>query len=500
MKKIVCLLTICLIGLALNAQRLDSSPFKLTCDPFNPEDSTGQLVWNLLNNYEIYSHFGREGEMRGNKTYASQLKSLFDEHAMVTNDLGTYEQLTQKVTISEYVETGLAKGYQKFLLVAEKKIFEANRSSETEDYIGYVQVFKIFSDTARLKKEYDLGMLYELEIRFWGDSLQAAISNITVVENKVYEKYMLSGYGYHGNSQLLISNNLGRLLTFKEPPKPKEPKQSKSGFYLHAGYLFTDYLNPEAIKGNLNPNTRFSGSEFGYVGGLQYQIGFGDKDLFGILFGVEYELNYYQIDHSDILFEYTLDCDGKPLRDLEGSPYDKKLVEVSSYSENGDITYIRPEVGLFLNLGLAEGFNLQLFGLVGNSFIANKSYKANALVSYTGYLGDFTLSERPELGFYKDLEVEFDNNLQTLQSFMFYRIGATADINLAKWLAFSIMAEYRGSMTYALRFRQFNCAFLDPADSRTFVSQFDYANASRFYNAFGLQAGFKIFIKEKKKQ
>jgi hypothetical protein len=83
---------------------------------------------------------------------------------------------------------------------------------------------------------------------------------------------------------------------------------------------------------------------------------------------------------------------------------------------------------------------------------------------------------------------------------MFYRLGATLDINLAKWLAFSLMGEYRGSMTYAMRFREFNCAFLDPADERTFVSQFDYLNKSRFYNAIGVQAGFKIYIKEKKKQ
>jgi len=55
-------------------------------------------------------------------------------------------------------------------------------------------------------------------------------------------------------------------------------------------------------------------------------------------------------------------------------------------------------------------------------------------------------------------------------------------------------------MTYALRFREFNCAFLDPADERTFVTQMDQLSASRYYDAIGIQAGFKIFIKEKKRQ
>jgi hypothetical protein len=482
------------------AQGQDLNANKIVCDPFNPEDTTGQIVWDLVNSYEKHSHFARESEMRGNKSYAEALTKLFNDQAMVPNDLGTFEQLIQKVSIADYAAAGLGKGGQKFFLVTEKKPFEATRAPESDDYIGYLRVFKIFSDTARLGKEYDLGLLYELEIRLWGDSLQAEISNITLVDNKIYERYMLSGFGYHGNSDLLISNNLNKLIVYKEPPKPKVPKQTKSGFFLHGGYLFTNYLYPEAINGNQNPNTSFSGSEYGYVAGLQYQKVYGEKGFFGILFGLEYEMNFYEFQHNNIRLTYTLDCDGNPLKDLEGNPYDSRMVNVSNYSEQGEITFIRPEVGLFFNLGLGKGANVQLFGLVGNAFISSKSYTASATVSYTGFANGLELNNRPELGFYQDKEVDFNGDLANLQSFMFYRLGASLDINLAKWLAFSILGEYRGSMTYALRFREFNCAFLDPADSRTFVSKFDYANASRFYDAFGIQAGFKIYIKEKKKQ
>ncbi len=482
------------------AQQKNAATNTITSDPFNPEDTTGQLIWNLVNRYETYSHFAREDEMRGNKSYAEGLLSLFNQQAMVPYDLGTAEQLLQKVSIADYAAAGLSKGGQKFFLVIEKKIFEATRTSEKEDYIGYVRLFKIFSDTARINKEYDLGMMLELEIRLWGDSLRAEISNITLVDNKIYERYMLSGFGYHGNSDLLISNNLNNLIIYKAPPKSKVPKQTKSGFLLHGGYLFTNYLYPEAINGNQNPNTSFSGTEYGYVAGLQYQKVYGEKGFFGILFGVEYEMNAYDFEYNNIQLSYTLDCDGNPLKDLEGNPYDRRLVDVSNSVEQGEITFIRPEVGLFFNLGLGKGANVQLFGLVGNAFIASKSYNAMATVSYTGFANGLELGNRPELGFYEDLEVTFNGDLANLQSFMFYRLGASLDINLSQWLAFSILGEYRGSMTYALRFSEFNCAFLDPADPRTFVSKFDYANASRHYKAFGIQAGFKIYIKEKKKE
>jgi hypothetical protein len=502
MKHILILILFFTFSLPGKAQVENSSSTTLTCDPFNPEDTTGQMVWELVNRYEIYSHFAKENEMRGNKSYAEGLKSLFNEQAMVPNDLNptSLEQLLQQVSIKDYASSGLAKGGQKFFLVTEKKLFEASRSTDSEDYIGYVRVFKIFSDTARLKKEYDLGVMYEMEIRLWGDSLQAEISNITLVDNKIYEHYMLSGFGYHGNSDLLITNNISSLLTYKEPPKPKVPKQTKSGFFLHGGYLFTNYLYPENITGNQNPNTSYSGTEYGYVAGLQYQKVYGEKGFFGILFGVEYEIDYYDFEYNNIRLNYTLDCDGNTLKDLEGNLYESKQVDVSSYAEKGEISLIRPEVGLFFNLGLGKGANLQLFGLVGNAFISSKSYDATATVSYTGYANGLELTDRPELGFYNDLQVDFSNDLANLQGFMFYRLGASLDLNLSKWLAFSILGEYRGSMTYALRFREFNCAFLDPNDPRTFVSKFDYTNVSRFYDAFGIQAGFKIYIKEKKKQ
>jgi hypothetical protein len=392
--------------------------------------------------------------------------------------------------------------YQPYTLISERNTFTAKRQDTTEEYIGYARVFKVFSDTARLYKQYEKGVMYEFEIRINTDSLTGVISNITLIDNKIYTNYLISGFGYQGNSRMLVSNNLNKLVSYKEPPKPKISKWTKSGFVLHGGYLFTNYLSPERFSNNLNQSTGFSGNEYGYVAGLQYQKVYGDNGLFGILFGVEMEINYYDFNYNALRFEYFTDCDGNPLVDLEGGAYDKKEVLVNNYQETGEMTYIRPEIGLFLNLQLGRASNFQLFGTVGNAFILESNYDATATVSYTGFDQDFpdVPVTEPNLGFYQDLEVPFSGEHQNLQNFFFYRFGATLDFKLANWLAFSILAEYRGSMTYAMRFREFNCAFLDPADQRTFVSKFDYLNTSRYYNAIGVQAGFKIMIKEKKPQ
>jgi hypothetical protein len=503
MKRLLTTLAI-LFAFVANMQaqvQADSTLDVISCNPFNPEDTLGQIVWNLANDYERFGHFGKIEERSARKEYIKQFKTLFAPNTMLPNDLEGFEQLVQQLSIEKYVEKAATKGYQEYTLISERGTFTASRQDSAEDYIGYARVFKVFSDTARLDKEYERGVMYEFEIRINTDSLSGQISNITLLDNKIYSNFMMAGFGYQGNSRMLVSNNLNKLVKYKEPEKPKVPKWTKSGFFLHGGYLFTNYLSPESFRNNLNQSTSFTGEEYGYVAGLQYQKVYGDQGVFGILFGVEMEINYYDFNHNALKFDYFTDCDGNALVDLEGGPYDKREVNVSSYQESGEITYIRPEIGLFLNLGLGRAANLQLFGTVGNAFVFESKYDATVLVSYTGYQNGIEnpIQDQPNLGFYKDLEVPFSGEHQSLQNFMFYRLGATLDFRLANWLAFSVLAEYRGAMTYAMRFREFNCAFLDPADERTFVTQFDQLSSSRLYNAVGIQAGFKIFIKEKKR-
>lgn len=505
MKKLLSIIAVlCVFVPKMHAQnQADSTLSVITANPFNPEDTIGQIVWNLANDYETYGHFGMIDQGSVKQQYIEEFKKLFAPNTMLPNDLEGFEQLVQKVGIDQYAEKANSKGYQAYTLISERGTFTATRQDSAEDYIGYARFFKVFSDTARLDKEYERGVMYEFEIRINADSLTGQISNITLIDNKIYSNFMMSGFGYQGNSRMLVSNNLNKLVSYKEPEKPKVAKWTKSGFFLHGGYLFTNYLSPERFRNNVNQSTSFTGEEYGYVAGLQFQKVYGEKGVFGILFGLEMEINYYDFTHNALRFDYFTDCDGNPLVDLEGGPYDKREASVSSYEESAEITYLRPEIGLFLNLGLGRAANLQMFGTVGNAFLFDNTYDALATVSYSGIKNDVSenpITDRPELGFYKDLEVPFTGEQQALQNFMFYRLGATLDFKLANWLAFSILAEYRGSMTYALRFREFNCAFLDPADERTFVTQMDQLSASRYYDAIGIQAGFKIFIKEKKRQ
>ena len=233
---------------------------------------------------------------------------------------------------------------------------------------------------------------------------------------------------------------------------------------------------------------------------MQFQKAYGTNGFFGILFGVEYEINYYDFSHKNVTLSYTTDCDGNALTDLEGGVYDRKLADISKYDETGEMHYLRPEIGLFINVPFTSWLGIQFFGTLGNAFVFQNSYAANATVSYSGVKGDYQVENEPALGFYTDKEVEFSGSLNNLQNFMYYRFGASLDINLARWLALSLQAEYRSSLTYAIRFRDYSCIFSDPDDMRSFVSQFDALKESRLYNAVALQAGFKIYLKEKRRQ
>lgn len=472
----------------------------VVCDPYNPEDTVGEVVWNLLNDYDRFGHFGYATERKAKKEYVEAFKNLFVPLTMVPNDLEGVEQIIQTKNIHEFINVGARKGYVPYTLIAEKTEFKGAKGEDDTVFTGYVRLFKLFSDTARIGKEYELGVYYELEIQLNTSSLRAWISNITLIDQQLYTNFLLNAFGYQGNSQIMLSYNLNKLIGYKEPPKPKVAVLTKSNYHVHAGYVATDYMGAESFAFNENPNATFGSSQYGFVGGLHYQKAYGTNGFFGILFGFEVEQNTYSLTHRNITMSYTRDCDGNLLTDLEGGEYDQKRGEIALVEESGQMTLLRPEVGLFINVPFTTKFNIQFYGALGNAFKLNSTYSANATVSYSGTKDDYIVEDEPALGFYTNKVVLYSGTHNNVQNFMFYRMGASFDMNVMPWLAFSLQVEYRSSLTYAMRFRNYPCLYQDPDDLRSFVSQFDALKTSRSYNAVGFQAGFKIFLKEKRQQ
>ena len=476
--------------------RLDS----VVCNPYNPEDTVGEVIWNLLNEYNRFGHFSNTLERTTKTAYKQWMQQMFVPLTMLPNDLLGSEQFSDIVSIDDYIVLGEKRGYVPYTLIAGKVKFCGVKSPKDTVYTGYVRLFKLFSDTVRLDKEYELGVFYELEIQLNTETLRAWISNVTFLDQRLYTNFLLTSFGYQGNSEILLTNNLDQLVGYKPPPKPKVAVLTKSNYNLRAGYVSSGYLKAENFLMNENPEAFNSSVQSGILGGFQFQKAYGTKGFFGILFGLEYEKQTYEIAHRNISLRYTRDCDGNVLTDLEGGTYERKRADISVIDESGQMTYIRPEVGLFINIPFKPNVTIQVFSALGNAFRLSSTYQAQAIVSYSGTKEDYVIENEPALGFYTDQVVNYSGRHQNAQNFMFYRLGLAFDFQLAPWSALSLQVEYRNALTYALRFRNYPCIYLDPDDMRSFVSQLDALNSSRSYNAVALNLGIKIFLKEKRQQ
>lgn len=469
----------------------------ITCDPYNPEDTLGEVVWNLLNDYDRFGHFNNYGQTTGSTMFAERFTGLFLSNSMLVNDLGGTVDTVTPVSIMKYVELGMKNAYYSYLMVAEKKPFTAKKVADDTAFIGYVKVFKVYSDTARFDKIYELGAIYELEITLNADSLWAHISNISLVNKSVFTNFMLNNYGYQNNSQVLLTNNLSRVVGYKAPEPPKVPVASKSNLFFYGGLLAPNYLQPEAIAHNISLNSNYSGSQSGYFGGLQWQKAYGKKGRYGLIIGAEFEHNSFSFRQENLVLEYFANCDGSVLTDFEGQSYNKRVAEIPLHEESGELQFIRPHLGLFFNFPLNTKINLQLLGTFGTSMVFASNYQASSAVSYTGQKDNFEINDRPELGFYSNRSMEFSGELNALQNFMSYSAGFSFDFNLGKRVALSLGGSYRSSATYALGFKPSDCLYLSPDEPSTFTSQLNALNQSRKYDAFAAQIGFKIYLNEK---
>lgn len=486
-----------LLSTGLFAQSSANQPAEIKFNLFQPEDSLGFIVLKTLDKFERFGHFGAMENGRKDARFIQNYMNLFEPGAMMPDDLT--DTVIQEALVSKANYEQLAKnhGFFTYVLFIEKQdTTRAVKRDNLPDYYTTLRFFKLFKDKAIMGDTCQHGAIYEVDLRIQADTALVTIENIRLAKNGDHRFFYLGNYGRHIYSPILIASRLESLVVPIPPPYKPTSQPTKSNLFIHAGYVQTSFLQPEALRNNLNTNYAFSGSEWGRSIGLKYQKAFSPKDIFGIFAGLEYEENFYDFKHTDASFVYTEDEFGDALIDLEGSLYDRKYTEMASYDEKGTLTYLKPEVGLFFNL-VGKRLNLQLIGSVGNAFLMTHTYEANAMVSYEGEIEDLGVRiNQEELGFYSDLEKSFQGNLTEAQSYMFYKAGAGLDILLGQRIGISFLFEYRRSFTYALRKESTQLMFLDPDTGSGFESQFNTLSDSRLYNALSLQMGIKIYLNE----
>jgi len=464
---------------------------------FEPEDSIGTLVFRTLDNFEHFGHFGEIESGLKNGNFITKYMALFEPYAMMLDDLSDTIVKKEQVNKSQYEKLARKSGYQPYILFIEKSDSTvAVKQDSASFYTTRIRFFKLFKDKAIIGDTCLHGAIYSVGLKIYEDTALVKITDVRLEENGDHHRFYLGNYGRHIYSPILVSNKLESLIV-PFPPRYKPTSQpSKSNIFLHVGYISTNYMQPEAMRNNLNAAYAFSGNESGRSAGIKYQKTYGRRGIFGLFFGVEYEENTYDFTHTNASFIYTEDQDGNQLIDLEGWEYDKKYVDVASYQEEGNITYVKPEVGLLFNLG-GKVVNFQILGSVGNAFLMTKTYQANSIVSYQGEIDAIGVPISNEaLGFYTDLEKTFEGDLSQAQNYMFYKAGAGIDFIISQRIGLSLLVEYRESFTYAFRKHNTDLMFLNPDTEAGYSSQLNTLSDSRLYNGLSLQAGIKIYLNE----
>ncbi len=462
---------------------------------FNPDDSIGSRVFNVLDAYEKFGHFGDAEDASKNVAFLNEFVSLFDESATLPDDLSDSIIKLPAISIAQYKVLGKQKGHQAYILVIERKdVTVARKKDESGNYYARVKIFKLFNSKAIIGAHQKHGAIYSVGLRINKNANEVKITDIVFTPEDEFFNFKLGNYARHIYSAILVSNKLNSLVIQVPQTNERKTIPSKSNFFIHAGYQQTAFLEPEAMRNNLNTNYAFSGTEQGRSIGIKFQKAMGIKERFGWFIGVEYELNDYDFVHTDARFLYTLDQNGNPLVDREGTPYDKKHVDVASYQETGTLSYLKPEIGMFLNMG-GKVLNFQLLGSVGNAFKLSSTYQAQSTVSYLGeIIGKGDPISEDALGFYTDLQTNFGGDHKEVQNFLFYKAGAGLDIIMGKHFGLSLLFEYKGSFNDAITKNTSELMFLDPDTGAGFISQFNTLSDSRLYNALSFQAGIKFYL------
>ena len=492
-------LLVVLVGgqLVAQGQAINSEKPDITFDLYDPEDTLGNRLFEKLVEYERFGHFGSTQSGSLEKKYMERFKALFDKGVMLPEDLTDTNAVHAKISMDAYTKLAYKRGFFPYVLFIQRENVGGYKIDTSGFYYTTVHMFKLFEDRAIIGQKCVHGAELLVGLRFnrLGDSIM--IADMSVPDGGNYTQFILGKYGRHIYSPILVSNNVKTLVQDIPPPYVPKSQPTRSNFFIRAGMQYTDIFSAQPLENNLNQNYAYSSSEEGRSAGFFYQKAFAKKDIFGLTIGVEVEQNTYQLKHENANFIFDSDENGDPLMDLEGTSYDYKHVFLQSHVEDGTLNFVKPEIGLFFNLGQGW-FNVQLLGSVGNAFLLESTYDARTTVSYEGEMDGVGTIQEPALGFYDNLEVTSSGTHNEVQSFMFYKGGLGLDFIIEKRLSISLLAEYKSSFTYMIRKNSAGKPFLDPDTGAGFGSQLDQLNESRNYQGVSVQAGIKIYLNEKR--
>lgn len=476
-------------------------PETIVFDPYNPEDSLGIYFLKMVIDFEKFGHLAKQENQAISQDLLKKYIALFNANATLPNELGKNKSFEDN-TLAQFQNAATGLEYQPYLLFVQKGVLTANLQEGTNEYVGKFDFFKLYADKASFMANYESGVFYTLTYRYKVEGYVVQIDKVEVQENGVKNNFALGGFGYMGTSAVLICNNLNALVKplvvdLGPQPRKKEKVLNKSNITLQAGVFVPMFLQTELIASNLNFQSSRSDASNGQTAGIQLQKVFGKKGMFGMSLGVAYQQLKFNNTYNDQTFVYTSGPDNSELEDLEGNIYDVRFVQISSFEDNGSLTYIRPEFGLLLNFPLSKSVWLQLNGAFGQQFMQSNTYNTNTIVSYQGQInGQGGPISQDELGFYTNYKKEATGNLSTAQSFTDMRFGASLDVMLGQRVALMFQANYHQSLTYAFREQKFGFPFFDPAVDSDFQSKMNYLDASRNFKAVSFQFGVRFYFKQ----
>ena len=478
----------------------------LSVDPFDHQDGLGQSIYIFFLNFEKTGHFADQGHTHTNQKILAKHIALFDSAAFVPNDLNMKDTVVgPAVSIHEYGKLAKKNGFFPYRLILEKRVINATEV-DSGRYQGYYRYFKLFSQKAVLGEAYNHGATYKIVFEFNKDGSDIRINNITQEPNGEYRNFRLGNFGYTSDFNLMATYNLKNLkqeptlaqIEQLKPPKDSADYRAQPAFALQGSYVLPSYLWAANYAGNLNATAGASTKQSGWGAGLRLQLPMGQKGNFNLTFGLEYEVNNYEVQYNDLQFIYKTDCFGKPLKDLEDSSYDEKWVDVSSNFEKGSFSFIKPEIGLLYKIKMGKKLELDLLAAAGFSYLTSSEFTSETTVSYRGKKYGFgDPISQDELGFYTDYKKNSSGEISNASSFYYYKFGGSLDFALSQTSTLSFGFEMRNGLSPIFETGYEFWPFLDPELNDTFLSSFTNVQESVTYQSMAFVFSYKFQFKKK---
>jgi len=496
-------------------------------NPFYAEDSLSEAFSILLNHYFKYGKFEKPYDAFSGKQGRVFFQELFTPNAMVVNDLGKINGFMTQLPIAQYVNQASTKRPPNYEFFVEKGLMVvAYADTVARNYVAEYPVFKLFADKAVYRNPYELGAIYTIKVRINLDSFDIKIEDVVIKEGHLFQNFSLGGFGFQGDSPLLLTNNLNGLVrsaeeaidpniyqkkdtkmarisdNSKPKKKPKSERVStitKSNINFKAGLLYPDMFKPNMIPQNTNDDATIRTSQGGESIGIAYQKTVGKKDGFGWFIGVNYNRLDFKSTYENLGMIYTQDPIGSPLFDLEGNAYAFRHVQVPTFTDVGYLSYVTPEFGLLFNIHLGAGAHFQISGSISHNTMIENTSITTGVVSYQGQMtGDSPLISQDNLGFYTNREVEWNRPFDEFQNFMAYHAGLSLNIMMGERMSIFAEGRYNSSMTYAIRqANNKDLPFFDLGE-RSWKSPMNFLPESRNFKTFSLSIGLRFYLNEKR--